>query len=68
MSHYNYKSLVVRTKHGDKSEEYASLMASTDNVDTPLHPIGEKQCEANKDAVHCLNAKYVLVSPMRRAM
>jgi hypothetical protein len=68
LSHFNYKSLKVRTEFGETSQEFHELMKSPDVVDTPLHPIGEMQCEANKEALHVLNAKYVMVSPLRRAM
>jgi hypothetical protein len=60
--------MIVRRQFSEESDEFTTLMKSPEIVDTPLHPIGEMQCEANKEAVHCLNAKYVLVSPMRRAM
>lgn len=68
MSDYNFDALVTVSKYGDQSDELRNLQKRRDIVDTPLHPIGAMQCEANKDSVHCLNAKYVLVSPMRRAM
>jgi len=55
-------------EHGEESDEFFSMQKDKQFIDTPLHPIGVLQCEANSGAVHCLNAKYVLVSPMMRAM
>ena len=38
-------------------------------IDPELHePIGVAQAEANAFKVHALNTKYVMVSPMQRAM
>ena len=68
MSVFNYQSMKIKQKYGETSEELFKLRASRDNIDTVQHPIGEMQCLANREAVHCLNAKYVLVSPMRRAL
>lgn len=68
MSIYNYEAMKCREEFGENSEKFTQLMNSHDNIDTVLHPIGEMQCHANKEAVHCLNVKYVLVSPLRRTI
>ena len=43
-------------------------MKSPELPDPDLHPIGVAQAEANAPKVNCLNVKYVLVSPMQRAL
>ena len=43
-------------------------MKDPNGCDPELHPFGVAQCNYNAPKVHCLNVRYVLVSPMQRAM
>ena len=68
MSFYNYQFMKTKEEFGLKSDQMTELKKDQSYIDTELHPIGELQCAANKHVVHCIDAKYVLVSPMRRAL
>ena len=68
LSMYNYHAAKVQAEHSKNSHEFYAVMNDTNLIDPDLHPIGEVQCEANAPKIHAFNVKYVLVSPMQRAM
>lgn len=68
MSEYNYLSFKNEKTYGKQSPEFISIMKDRSLCDPNLHPIGVAQSEANSAKVNDINIKYVLVSPMQRAM
>ena len=68
MSEFNYQAFKCEKEHTKESPEFAAIMKDRSLCDPSLHPIGVAQAEVNAPKVHCLNVKYVLVSPMQRAM
>ena len=68
MSMYNYRLFKCEKAFGKDSPEFQANMVDVTLCDPDLHPIGVAQAEANAPKVNCLNIKYVMVSPMQRAM
>ena len=68
LSLYNFASFGVKAEFGENSAEFVAQMKDTALVDNDLHPIGVMQALTNAPKVHCHNFRYVLVSPMQRAM
>ena len=68
LSEYNLRAAKCKQIHGEDSEEFRTNMQDPNLCDPNLHPIGVAQAEFNAPKVHELNCRYVLVSPMQRAM
>ena len=68
MSMYNYRAAKCKQLHGEDSPEFHANMKDPTLFDPDLHPLGVAQAEFNAPKVHALNCRYVLVSPMQRAM
>ena len=69
LSMFNYRAKKCEDQYGRQSAEFAAIEMDPSGIDPELHePIGVAQAEANAFKVHALNTKYVMVSPMQRAM
>ena len=68
MSLHNYEAARILKDYGANSQEEINQMKNENCVDPDLHDLGRAQAEYNSPRVTCLNAKYVLVSPMQRAV
>mmetsp|Transcript_29735 Transcript_29735/g.36903 ORF Transcript_29735/g.36903 Transcript_29735/m.36903 type:complete len:186 (-) Transcript_29735:223-780(-) len=58
----------MSAEYGESSPEFIALMKDPKIIDPDLHPVGVAQSEANAPKMAAINFKYVLVSPMKRAL
>ena len=68
MSMFNYRAFKAEKQYTKQSPEFTAIENDIGVIDPELHPIGVAQSEVNAPRLHAMNVKYVIVSPMQRAM
>ena len=68
LSMFNAKAAEVEAEFTKNSPEFQAVQLDTGLIDPDLHPVGVVQAEVNSPKIDAMNVKYVLVSPMQRAM
>ena len=68
MSEFNYRAFKAEKQFTKQSPEFTAVENDVGVIDPNLHPIGVAQSEVNAPRLHAMNIKYVIVSPMQRAL